>query len=170
MFGRKPEEPEARPAANDVARIGGGGLVQIVVTDLDPVTFYLFLNGQLVPQSDIESVAVIIDCGSEQEAPTVRATLTRYVTTVTGSRGQAPQELFPCVLEVVAAERRLSITCAEAGSLDGLWISVGMRPDGSGVELTGLQSLRFVLTEGLLDARLTWTDGVSETLFVTDAG
>lgn len=168
MFGKKQEAREARPPVNEVARIGGGGLVQIVVTDLEPVMFYLFLNGQLVPQQEVESVAVVIDCGSETEPPTVRATLTRYITTVTGARGQAPQELFPCVLEIVALGRRLSITCPEAGSLDGLWISVGMRPDGTAVELTGLQSLQVVLADGVLAARLTWTDGVSEALFTQE--
>lgn len=169
MFGRKQEEREERRAASEVARIGGGGLVQIVVTDLAPVVYYLFLNGQLAPQGDIESLAVLIDCGSEEVAPTVRATLTRYIKTVTGARGQAPQELFPCVLELVAAGRRLSVTCPQAGSLNGLWIALGMRPDGSAAELSGLQSLRLILADGLLDAKIGWMDGTTEEIFAEPA-
>ena len=49
-------------------------------------------------------------------------------------------------------------------SVDGLWVSLGLKSDGTGSDLTGLQSVRFLLSQEMLDAKITWEDGVSENL------
>lgn len=170
MFGKpqdkRPPAAPQRKAAADVARIQGGGLVQVIVTSLVPMNYYLFLNDQPVSQMDIESLNISIETpeATGTGTPIVRATLTRYVKTVTGERVQQSAELFPCTLEIVALGRRLSLTCTEDDSLEGLWIDLGLNPNGTGNELTGVRSLRFLVSEDFLDAKLTWEDGETEDL------
>ena len=52
MFGKPSQTngvhpPAQRPAASDIAMIKGGGLVQLIVSSLQPLTFALFLNDAL---------------------------------------------------------------------------------------------------------------------------
>lgn len=155
-----------RRAASDVARIEGGGLVQVIVTSLSPMTYYLFLNDQAVSQIDIESLSLDIETPdiSGTGSPIVRATLSRYVTSVDGQKTAQRTEIFPSTLEIVALGRRISVTCSRADSLDGLWINLGLKPDGSSGDVEGAAALRILLTEGILDAKLTWNDGETEDL------
>jgi len=155
----------ARTSAAELAEIEGGGLVQVIVTNLRPLTFSLFLNDTEVPQIDVDSLSISIEVPTDGgSSPIVRATLFRYVTSVTGSKTQQHTELFPCTIEVVALGRRLSITCMNLNSLDGLWVSLGLKADGTTNDLTGLQSARFLLSQEILDAKITYEDGVSEDL------
>jgi hypothetical protein len=168
VFGKPAEKNGPAPprkAAADVARIEGGGLVQVIVTQLHPLTFSLFLNDTEVPQIDVDSLSISIEVPVDGvSTPTVRATLYRYVKTVTGEKVQQHTELFPCTIEVVALGRRLAITCMNPNATEGLWVSLGLRTDGSGSDLNGLQSVRFLLSQEMLDAKLTWEDGDSEDL------
>ena len=170
MFGKPSQQgPTGRPtpprsAAADAARIQGGGLVQCVVTGVEPLNYYLFLNTRAVPQTDVESLSVFIETPEAGDQGTVRATLAVYMNTVSGERTQQRIELFPSTLEIVALGRRLSITCMNADSFDGLWITLGLKPDGTGAEVTGVKALRILITEGILDAKLTWMDGEVEDL------
>jgi len=171
MFGRlkahdgNGQTPPASPAASDLARIEGGGLVQIVVTNLSPLTYFLFLNDEPVAQMDVDNLQVYIDApDGAGDSGTVRATLARNVPAVTGQRSLERVELFPCTLEVVAVGRRISITCMKPNSFDGLWLSLGLKPDGTGNELSGLKALNLLLTGDLLSAGLTWADGRTEDL------
>ncbi len=168
MFGKPAQNNGATPArkaAADVAQIEGGGLVQVIVTNLLPLTFSLFLNDTEVPQIDVDSLSISVEVPADGgSTPTVRATLFRYVTTVSGAKTQQHSELFPCTIEVVAQGRRLAITCMNPNSVEGLWVSLGLRRDGTGSDLSGLQSVRFLLSQEILDAKITWEDGVSENL------
>ncbi|HLK59253.1 MAG TPA: hypothetical protein VKU00_22025 [Chthonomonadaceae bacterium] len=171
MFGRPSQtngsHPQVqRPAAADIAKIGGGGLVQLIVSSLQPLTFALFLNDQAVSELDVESLSISIETPTPAngDTTTVRATLSRYVATVSGSRSLQRQELFPCNLEIIALGRRIALTALSPDSLDGLYINLGLRPDGTSSELSGVSAFRFLLTEGLLDAKLTWEDGETEDL------
>lgn len=148
-----------------MARIAGGGLVSVIVTEVSPFIYYLFLNDRFVPQEEIESLAIQIDVDHNGMGPLISATLTRYVRNVTGESAQQAQSLFPCTIEFLAAGRRICISCPNPDSLDGLWITLGLRPDGTGTEVTGAKALRVVLTDTFLDARLTWMDGKEEDLF-----
>jgi hypothetical protein len=56
------------------------------------------------------------------------------------------------------------VTCPEVNSLDGVWIGLGLKADGTTSEVTGAQALRITVSQELLDARLTWTDGSTEDL------
>ena len=170
MFGKPPQNNgntnPPRAAASDVALIKGGGLVQLIVTSLTPMNYYLFLNDEAVAQIDVESLSVSIEALNPDDpgSSIVRATLSRYIDTVTGDKTLQRTELFPCTLEILALKRRISVTCARADSLDGLYIDLGLKPDGTAGELEGVKALRFLLTEGLLDAKLTWNDGEVEDL------
>jgi hypothetical protein len=167
VFGKTPPQnpqPPRRPAA-EVARIQGGGLVQVIVTSLRPLNFSLFLNDQAVPQIEVESLSIDIESPEENASGTiVRATLARYGKSVTGESTLVRTELFPCTLEIVALGRRLSMTCTNPDSLEGLWIDLGLKPSGESNPVNGARALRFLLTEGILDAKLTWVDGETEDL------
>lgn len=170
MFGKRPnnyigQTAAARLAAADQAVIQGGGLVQIIVTNLTPLTYSLFLNDVEVSQMDVESLSIFIESPEGAgDAGTIRATLAHFVPTVTGQKALQRQELFPCTLELVALKRRLSITCMHADSFEGLWISLGLKPNGEGYELEGLRGLTVLINENILDAKLTWQDGGTENL------
>ena len=168
MFGRRNEESNqgksVRTPAADLAGIEGGGLAQIIVTSLAPMEFYLFLNDKLVQSIDIESLSIAIetDVGSQL---VLHATLNRFVKDSIGGMTQQRTELFPCTLELVAMGRRLSITCSDPESTDGLWISLGLRGDGTGRDLEGLKALRVLLSHEFLDAQVTWLDDTKESIF-----
>jgi hypothetical protein len=168
MFGKPADKgngkfaPQRRAAA-DVARIEGGGLVQIIVTSFSPITFYFFLNDKTVSQMDVESLEVNIDVAAEGEGDTVvRAGLSRYAKSITGEQTTQYTNLFPCTLEIVALGRRISITAANADSVENLFVSLGLRPDGASTDLEGLKSVHIMVTNVLIDAKLTWADGQTE--------
>jgi hypothetical protein len=170
MFGRPPQNnngrsSQARPTAAEMALIQGGGLVQIIVTNLAPLTYFLFLNDTEVSQMDVESLSIFIEAPQGAgDAGTIRATLARYMPSVTGARTLQRTELFPCTLELIALQRRLSITAMHADSFDGLWISLGLKPNGESFELEGLKGLTVLINETILHAKLTWQDGETEDL------
>jgi len=171
VFGRSSDNRDsigpARTPAGDVARIQGGGLVQVIVSSVAPMTYAVYLNGHAIPQIDVESLSVTIEAPAEgsPSAPTARAILSRFVKTVSGERNLQTSELFPCTLDLVAMDRRITLTCMAVDSLDGLWINLGLKPDGSSAEVSGARLLQILLTEELLSAKLTWVDGESEDLF-----
>jgi hypothetical protein len=169
VFGRPPQarngpRPEEIPA-QERAKIQGGGLVHLIVTNLSPMTFYVFLNDQAVEQTDVESLSIDIEAPTPAEPNGVlRATLARYVSTVTGERTLQRTELFPGVLEIIALKRRINLACADPGSLESTWVDLGLKPNGEAYQLGGLQTFRFLLTDGILDAKVTWEDGQTEDL------
>jgi len=173
MFGRGSHLPPPVPliphrSASVAAQIVGGGLVQLIVTNEAPLTFYLFLNDTTIAQEDFDSLSIDIEMPTDADSsPLVRATLARYVVDVTGSRTLQRTELFPCTIEIVARGRRISLTATRADSLDGLWIDLGMRADGTGNVVNGATAMRFLLNEQILDARLTTADGGPEDLLPT---
>jgi hypothetical protein len=176
MFGRPSGNNDhgtpQRPPAAEVARIQGGGLVQLVITSVSPMTFFLFLNDQAVPQIDVESLSITIEApdGDGTGGAIARATLTRFVKTISSARSEQSTELFPCTVEIVALERRITLTCLQVDSLDGLWIRLGLKPDGSSAEVSGAKSLQILLTDEILSAKLTWMDGQTEELLPLPGG
>ncbi len=173
MFGRKnPQQMPPEPAhvkAAEVAHIEGGGLVQLIITDVRPIAFYLFLNDVYVPQERVESFSLSIEAPSKEAlGGIVRATLARSVDTVAGKAELQRSELFPCTLEIIALGRRLSVTASQPDSVDGLWVSLGLRADGTSAEVQGLAALRVLVMEGFVDAKLTWNDGEVEDIFPAD--
>ena len=169
MFGKpnqnqKAPEPQ-RPKAADIARIQGGGLVQVVITNLVPLNFYLFLNDKEVSQMDVESLTLSIDAPSSDN-PTggIYATLAYRAPQVTGEKAMQRISLFPCTIEIVGVGRRISVTAMNANSLENLWVTLGLKADGTGSDLTGLRAVRVLITDGIVDAKLTWEDGETEDL------
>ncbi len=169
MFGRPPDTGNGkaapqRRAASDAARIEGGGLVHVVVTSLSPITFYLFLNDRILPQMEIDSFEINIDVASDGGDTIVRAALSRFVKSVTGEQTSQYTNLFPSTVELVALGRRILVTAQNADSTDNLFVSLGIRPDGTSNELQGLKSLHVMVTNVLVEANLTWEDGQTEDL------
>ncbi len=154
---------DEKRTASDVARIMGGGLVHIFVDSTEPLTYTVYLNEQRVKPEDLAGFSLNIDASS-MSTPMVRATLSRYVTVVTGERQLQRQELFPCTIELIAMGRRVMITCSSVDSFDGLWVWLGIQRDGTTTELTGLMGLNILLEGTLLDAEIVWVDGVHESL------
>lgn len=168
MFGRSNDNhhgPPQRPSAGDTAKLKAR-LVQVIITDLRPVTFYIFINDEPVSQLDVETLLINVEAPTEdgQGLELVQASLSLSSPTSVGGLGVSELELFPGTIEIVGLGRRLSVTCREAGSLDGVWIDLGLKADGTGAEVSGAQKLQIVLTQELLDAKLTWNDGRTDDL------
>jgi len=170
MFGKPADSGNgkfapSRPAAADAARIEGGGLVHVIVTSLDPVTFFLFVNDKYIPQMEVDSLEVNIEVGSDDQPNTlVRASLIRFVKSVTGEQTTQYTNLFPATIEIVALGRRILITAENADSLDNLFVSLGIRTDGTTNDLSGLQSLNVMITNVLVEANLRWEVGQVENI------
>lgn len=168
MFGNKnnntPAMPE-RPLASDVAKIQSGGLVQIIITKQAPFTFFCFVNSVQIPQEEITGVSIDIRVpDSENARPVVRAFLNRMMASPTGERSNITLSLFPATIQLVAEGRRVVITAEQEGSLEGLFISLGLLPDGTSNEVSGASSFQFILESGIVSCKLTWEDGVTEDL------
>ena len=74
--------------------------------------------------------------------------------------------LFPGSVEIIAKEKRLSLSAVEANNLEGLYFGIGVRKDGTSDQVQGVKSLRIVLTPGLASAKLIWSeDGAEELIF-----
>lgn len=161
------QNAQTRPPVADEAQIQGGGLVQIIITAQTPLTYYLFLNDQFVSQLDIESLNVAIEAPTDTNPSSgmIRATFARYVDAITGGKTIQRTELFPCTLEIIAQKRRLSVICQDPNTFDGLFLTVGLQPDGNSRDLNGVQALNILLTEGLFDAKIIWNDGQTESVF-----
>ena len=170
MFGKPTEpakfNPSTPPPASDVAKIQGGGLVQVIVTGVTPLEFHVFLNDKYVSQVEMDSLSASLE-GPSDMLPNgvVRGTLSRNVTSVTGGHAQDRSELFPCTFEVIALGRRLSITTTQPNSLEGAFINLGLKSDGTSNELNGVKALRVLIGDGILDAKITWVDDVTEDIF-----
>ena len=164
VAGNGKSAPQRRASA-DVARIEGGGLVHVIVTSLSPATFFLFVNDKTISQMEIDSIEVNVDVGSAGMGDTVvRAALTRFVKSITGEQTTQYTNLFPATIEIVALGRRILITAQNADSVENLFVSLGLRADGTSNDLQGLKSLHVLITNVLIDASLTWEDGVTESL------
>jgi hypothetical protein len=144
-----------RPAAAALARIASP-LTQVIVTGEAIDDLNVFFHGKLILPGQVESLSLNIDGEKGQ----VTAQLSWKEN---GEHRGA--SLFPGTVDIVAREKRLSVTSAVDGSLDGLWVSLGLAEDGTSTELTGVASLRVLLTPGLLDTKLIWSDGRDEAIF-----
>jgi hypothetical protein len=149
-----------RPAASRQAAIEGS-LTHLLIGDPDSVDgWHLFVNAKAIPTGEIESLSIEIVAPDDASEGTLTGLLSRYVTDANGLRTQRSVSLFPGTVEVIANGRRITVTCQEPGSFDGLWLGLGLRSDGTSTELGGVQSLRILASpeNRLLDARLTWVD------------
>lgn len=146
----------------ELARIQGGGLTQLIVTQRDPLTFFLFLNARPIEQVDVQSLDILIQVNDTDPQLVVYATLAHLVPSISGGKNIQEVSLFPGTVEIVAENRRILVTGTETNDEEGPWVSVGLLPDGGANLLTGVQSFKFILEGTLLHAELTWMDGRME--------
>lgn len=157
-----------RPAASGQATIEGS-ITHLLIGDANSVgAWHLFLNAKEIPTGEFESLSIEIIAPDDASPGTLTGLISRYVTDANGNRSQRSVSLFPGTVEVIANGKRITVTCQEPGSFDGLWLGLGLRSDGTSAELGGVQSLRILASpeNRLLDARLTWVDnGATEEIF-----
>jgi hypothetical protein len=156
-----------RPAAAGVARMDAH-LTHIIASPDAADGIQVFTDGRPLDPGALESLGInIIAPTDAAPAGTLTGVLSRYSGEGAGDcRPQTASSLFPGTVEIIARGRRIVVTCVEDGSFDGLWVGLGLREDGTSTELSGVGSLRIVVTPSLLDARLTWSeDGIEEELF-----
>jgi hypothetical protein len=146
------------------AEMDGGGFVQVIVEGLNPLVFQVYMNGHSQPA--VESVYVAVGDPGSSGKP-VTALLNRRVTNVEGAAATESQSLFPAVIEVVGAGRRLVMACGDPDHpQESFWVSLGVRVDGSATPIQGVSFVEvFLASNGIAQANLTWTDGVTEDLF-----
>lgn len=154
-----------RPPAAQVARLDTP-IVHALLSGDGADGLNVFVNGVPVPAGQVESLTVEIVAPDDQNPEgRIAAVLSRYESGPDGPR-QTGVGLFPGTIEIVGKGRRLSLSCPTAGSFDGLWLGLGLRPDGSADGLQGVKRLHVILAPGLAaDARLTWADGGEESVF-----
>jgi hypothetical protein len=153
-----------QPSASDLARIQGGGLTLLVVTQKDPLSFYLFLNGREIAQADVESMSVLIQGPDANSEGTIHTALSYYVPSISGGKNTQTIGLFPGIVEIIVETKRIQVTAAHPNAFDGLWVGLGLRADGTPYPLTGLHAFNFLLEGTLLHAELTWMNGVTESI------
>jgi hypothetical protein len=164
-----PPPGSGRPQAGDVAKIAGN-LTHVIITDESLTGLNVFYNGQPVLTGSLENIGLEIVAPSDTDSGTITGVLTRYETSMDGTRMTKSASLFPGTIEIVAKGKRISITCAEEGSFNGLGLNFGTSdtdgyPNGVGLPANGVQSLRVVITPGLVDAKLKWSeDGREDTI------
>jgi hypothetical protein len=111
-------------------------------------------NGKAILTGSIESISVDID----SEKGSITAILVR--------KEGGSISLFPGSIEIVAKEKRISLSALETNNFDGLYFGLGVREDGTSDQVQGVKSLRIVLTPGLASAKLVWSeDGTDEAIF-----
>ena len=137
-----------RPSAAQVALLDTH-LTHVLMSGDSIADLHIFVDATPVLTGSIESFSLDIVAPSD-EVPDGRITaiLSRYETAPDGSKRQSATALFPGTVEIVGKGRRISISCPEAGSFDGLWLGLGLRADGTADELTGVKSLRVLLAIG----------------------
>jgi hypothetical protein len=151
------------PKIADLVQVHGRGLVQVIVSSHSPLVWYVFLNGKCLTPVELEDLMVELD----GPAGVFRAALTYKGTNLEGKPGKQFVELFPCTLMLTNGHTRFSITCQDPTNPDLIWIRAGLREDGAEYELSGVQKLKFLITEGIMEGVLTWSDNREEKLFVS---
>lgn len=142
-----------RPTAAHVAALDTN-LTWIAYESDSADGLHVLHNGQSILTGSIESISVDID----SEKGNVTAILVR--------KEGGNISLFPGSVEIIAKEKRISLSALEANNLDGLYFGLGVREDGTSDQVKGVKSLRIVLTPGLASATLVWDeDGTNEVIF-----
>jgi hypothetical protein len=167
--GSQPNSQPGRPKAADVARIDGT-FTQVILGD-DPTDAHVFINGRPLAAGDLDSLTVEIVAPGDGNPGTISGILSSYQAGGQGSEGSRPTQtmsLFPGTVDVVSGGRRVVVTCRQLNSVDGVWLGVGTRLDGTVTEVTGVQAFRVAVTPTFIDATLTWGDtGAAEPVLVS---
>ncbi len=141
---------------NDAA-IEAGGLVQVIVTQTDPIEFSLFLNQKQIQQDDIESLNVYID--ASVNPINTWAKLSHYVTQVDGEKQIERKELFPCTIMITCMKHFIRIYCQNPGSSVGLFIQAGIHDNGTETTLRDLTAFTLMISSLLVQATIKATNG-----------
>ena len=146
-----------RPAASDAAKIVNH-LTHVILTSEGLDGLNVFYDGQLILPGQVDSLAVNIIAPEDKGA----GTLTAQLSWKEGGTARAAS-LFPGTVDIMGRGKRILVTSSrDDGSFDGLWLSLGLTEDGTSHELSGVKSLRILLTPGLTDTKLAWIDGGEE--------
>jgi hypothetical protein len=161
-----PPGNSTRPQAGDAARISGN-LTHVFVNGQSSDGLMIYFNGQPLMTGQLDSLSVEIVAPGERDNGTLTAILSYYETGANGTRTNKSFSLFPGTVELIADGKRLSITCAEEGVFDGLFLRFGTDNNGVGMEANGVQSLRLLITPELRDVRLVWIEDGREDILLS---
>lgn len=159
--------PRIGPSLAELSQVHGRGLVQVIVSRVSPFTWHCFINGEYVPDVDLEDLLLHVELPEDGDVS--RATVQAYLTCkrdgLTGTRESQTLDLFPATIDLLLDKHRLVVTCAEKGSIESVSVMAGLQEDGSCHILEGIRALKVVISYGIMDARITWMDGQTESLF-----
>lgn len=161
-----PQGNNNRPQTGTVAQIVGN-LTQVIVTSEDLDGLHVFYNGQPVLTGQLENIGIEIIAPDDSGNGMLTGVLTRYEGGAEGARTTRSFSLFPGSVDVIAKGKRITIVCPNEGSFDGLALRFGTADENgvinnTGLEAQGVQSLRIVITPGLVDAKLVWAEDQRE--------
>lgn len=171
MFGTQNNSNSAQPSvsAADVARINSQ-LTQVFVTGNALPEISVFQNGVALPEGTLESLTIDINVPDQTAPDGVASALLSLSKSPSQVQMGLTSSLFPGTVEIIAYGRRLVVSGTKEGVLDGLWLALGMRADGTASELTGVRKLSVCVSPGILGATLIWGDtGTAEDIFPSGA-
>ncbi|MDX1933737.1 MAG: hypothetical protein SFU56_14155 [Capsulimonadales bacterium] len=160
-----PGDDGGRPQTARVAQITGT-LTHVFVHGKGAGSLDVFVNGQPLLSGQVESLSVEIVAPGERDDGTLTGILSYFESGGDGGRTNKSLSLFPGTVELIAENRRVSVTCAEEGSFEGLFLRFGTENDGIGLEASGVKSLRIVVTPELRDVRLVWVEDGREDILL----
>ena len=147
-----------RPQAAEVARITGHLTHVFVAQGGGPDAVAVFYDGQVIPTGALDSLSVQIVAPDDKQDGTLTGILSRYDSGPQSGTPVKTLRLFPGTVDFICKGCRVSVTCAEEGSFDGLFLRFGTDDNGVGLQADGVLSLNIVVSPGLLDARLVWAE------------
>ena len=153
-----------RPYTDSIAQIEGS-LTHVFLSTRENGGVRVFSNGEAVQADLFESLSVEIVAPYDSQDGILAATLSRY----SAPGGGSPQgsSIFPGTVEVIGGGKRISITCTDLNSFDGLFLRFGLGEDGAGSDALGVAKFRLVVTPDLQDALLTWVEDGREDVILT---
>ena len=159
--GAQPSPAQFSTAAD--AALICGKYVQVFVQGPSTVDLIVFVNGVAVSTGLLESISVDIETPSKVRPTGLATGILALKQSGAADAAQSTIPLFPGTVEIISHRRRITITGSQDGSLDGLWLGLGLRPDGTSNELSGVHSLKIIVSPGIAGAQIVWSDtGVSE--------
>jgi hypothetical protein len=151
---------------SEVSRIHMRGWTLVVVPKVDPFSWYVFLQGEPINEMDLEDLVVDLTVPSDGDAAKgkVEATLSLKRKGLSGKREVEVVDLFPGLLEFYVNGHNITVCCPVKNSLEDAWITVGMDRGGAPSEVNGIKSLRIVISRGILDMKIEFMDGKTESV------
>lgn len=168
-----------RPASlRELSRIKGRGLTQVIIPQLDPFSWFVFLNGEYKDPACLEDLMIQLDVpdNGDFSGSIVQGQLSLKERNAAGALVSTNRDLFPGVVDIVLGGggqkpgHRFLVSCANPRNIETAWIQTGLDDDGGTFNLEGINEFQILISPGIIDVKVVWqgenaTAGEVEYLF-----